>query len=166
MVTSSLINIFLQGIKPAALSKVVDPEVRAFIEKCIAPAAQRFPAKDLLTDSFLQMDVLYLPIPDAIVEKTDAAGNQCVLLEASCASSFNASSSQDSHSDREPEVITLLDSAHDGSPFRAVVQKSVNKRVFVLMGERREGMSLSLSLRIESDGRNLSALSHSFLHST
>ncbi|CAA6660513.1 unnamed protein product [Spirodela intermedia] len=141
------------GIKPAALSKVIDPEVKAFIEKCIGPAAQRFPAKDLLKDSFLQMDVLYLPISDAIVGKTDAAGNQCVLQEANCVSTFNTSSSGDSHKDGEPEVITVLDNARDGSPFRAVVQKSVSKRVFVLMGERREGKSLSLSLRIESDGR-------------
>ncbi|MQM05859.1 hypothetical protein Taro_038675 [Colocasia esculenta] len=60
------------GIKPASFSKVTDPEVKAFIEKCIAPASQRLPAKELLKDPFLQIDSLSrpletcpLPLPDA-----------------------------------------------------------------------------------------------------
>lgn len=40
------------GIKPEAFSEVTDPEVKAFIEKCIAPAAQRLPTKELLKDPF------------------------------------------------------------------------------------------------------------------
>lgn len=44
------------GIKPASLAKVTDPEVKAFIEKCIAKVADRLPAKELLTDPFLQSD--------------------------------------------------------------------------------------------------------------
>ncbi|CAA0836145.1 Probable serine/threonine-protein kinase WNK3 [Striga hermonthica] len=41
------------GIKPASLEKVVDPEVRAFIEKCIAKVSARLSAKELLMDPFL-----------------------------------------------------------------------------------------------------------------
>lgn len=41
------------GIKPASLAKVTDLEVKAFIEKCIAHASERLPAKDLLMDPFL-----------------------------------------------------------------------------------------------------------------
>ncbi|KAI4341374.1 hypothetical protein MLD38_026104 [Melastoma candidum] len=41
------------GIKPAALAKVSDPGLRAFIEKCIAKSSNRLPAKDLLNDDFL-----------------------------------------------------------------------------------------------------------------
>ncbi|KAG7633677.1 Protein kinase domain [Arabidopsis suecica] len=42
------------GIKPAALLNVTDPQVRAFIEKCIAKVSQRLSAKELLDDPFLK----------------------------------------------------------------------------------------------------------------
>ncbi|TVU26774.1 hypothetical protein EJB05_29335 [Eragrostis curvula] len=45
-----------EGIKPAALSKVKDAEVRNFIESCLASAADRLPASELLNSSFLQKD--------------------------------------------------------------------------------------------------------------
>jgi hypothetical protein len=45
-----------QGKKPAALEKVKDPEVRAFVEKCLATASRRLPARELLMDPFLQCD--------------------------------------------------------------------------------------------------------------
>ncbi|KAG0617775.1 hypothetical protein M758_4G014100 [Ceratodon purpureus] len=44
------------GKKPAALEKVKDPEVRAFIEKCLAIASRRLPARELLMDPFLQCE--------------------------------------------------------------------------------------------------------------
>ncbi|KAG0489298.1 hypothetical protein HPP92_008109 [Vanilla planifolia] len=44
------------GIKPASLAKVKDPDVRQFIEKCIANASERLPAIDLLRDPFLQTE--------------------------------------------------------------------------------------------------------------
>ncbi|KAL8057266.1 hypothetical protein ABFX02_04G173300 [Erythranthe guttata] len=44
------------GIKPASLAQVKDPEVRIFIEKCIAKVSDRLSAKDLLMDPFLQSD--------------------------------------------------------------------------------------------------------------
>ncbi|KAH0660745.1 hypothetical protein KY289_029493 [Solanum tuberosum] len=44
------------GIKPASLAKVKDPRVKAFIEKCIAKASERLPAKKLLVDPFLLSD--------------------------------------------------------------------------------------------------------------
>lgn len=44
------------GIKPASLGKVKDPEVKAFIEKCIAKVSDRLPAKELLMDPFLLAD--------------------------------------------------------------------------------------------------------------
>ncbi|KAK3119816.1 hypothetical protein QOZ80_9AG0675660 [Eleusine coracana subsp. coracana] len=45
-----------EGIKPAALSKVKDAEVRSFIESCLASAADRLPASELLNSSFVQQD--------------------------------------------------------------------------------------------------------------
>ncbi|GBG64122.1 hypothetical protein CBR_g40569 [Chara braunii] len=46
----------ISGKKPAALDKVKDPEVRAFVEKCLAGASCRLPARELLADSFLRSD--------------------------------------------------------------------------------------------------------------
>ena len=48
----------LQGIKPASLQKVDDPEIRQFIEKCIVPASERCSASDLLKDPFLTAENL------------------------------------------------------------------------------------------------------------
>ncbi|XAR50246.1 Non-specific serine/threonine protein kinase [Bertholletia excelsa] len=44
------------GIKPASLAKVKDPEVKSFIEKCIAKVSERLTAGQLLMDPFLQSD--------------------------------------------------------------------------------------------------------------
>ncbi|KAL9227486.1 hypothetical protein vseg_003169 [Gypsophila vaccaria] len=41
------------GIKPAALVKVTDPDVKTFIEKCIAHLPERLTAQELLRDPFL-----------------------------------------------------------------------------------------------------------------
>ncbi|KAF5478016.1 hypothetical protein F2P56_004610 [Juglans regia] len=41
------------GIRPASLSKVNDPQVKQFIEKCLVPASMRLPAMELLKDPFL-----------------------------------------------------------------------------------------------------------------
>ena len=42
-----------QGEKPSSLTKIDDPEVKLFIEKCIAKAPERLSAKELLMDPFL-----------------------------------------------------------------------------------------------------------------
>ncbi|KAJ6411451.1 hypothetical protein OIU84_008096 [Salix udensis] len=42
--------------KPDALYKVKDPEVRQFVEKCLATVSLRLSAKELLNDPFLQID--------------------------------------------------------------------------------------------------------------
>ncbi|XVE66004.1 hypothetical protein DITRI_Ditri08aG0046700 [Diplodiscus trichospermus] len=46
----------ISGKKPEALYKVKDPEVREFVEKCLATVSHRLPAKELLIDPFLQID--------------------------------------------------------------------------------------------------------------
>ncbi|KAJ8761265.1 hypothetical protein K2173_001321 [Erythroxylum novogranatense] len=42
------------SVKPASLNKVSDPQMKDFIEKCLAPASERLPTNGLLKDSFLQ----------------------------------------------------------------------------------------------------------------
>ncbi|GAV81183.1 Pkinase domain-containing protein [Cephalotus follicularis] len=46
----------ISGKKPDALYKVKDPEVRQFVEKCLATASLRLSARELLDDPFLQID--------------------------------------------------------------------------------------------------------------
>ncbi|KAL2942461.1 Serine/threonine-protein kinase WNK1 [Bienertia sinuspersici] len=46
----------ISGKKPNALYKVKDPEVRQFIEKCLATVSLRLSARELLNDPFLQID--------------------------------------------------------------------------------------------------------------
>lgn len=46
----------MQGVKPQSLSKVGDPQVKQFIEKCLLPASSRPTALELLKDMFLGID--------------------------------------------------------------------------------------------------------------
>lgn len=46
----------VSGTKPEALYKVQDPTVRQFVEKCLATASRRLPARELLNDPFLRTD--------------------------------------------------------------------------------------------------------------
>ncbi|KAI4301892.1 hypothetical protein L6164_035129 [Bauhinia variegata] len=46
----------ISGKKPDALYKVEDPEVRQFVEKCLATVSLRLSARELLDDPFLQID--------------------------------------------------------------------------------------------------------------
>lgn len=46
-------NAYLQGIKPQSLTRVDDPQVRQFIEKCLLPASSRPNALELSMDPYL-----------------------------------------------------------------------------------------------------------------
>lgn len=46
----------ISGKKPDALNKVTDPEVRQFIDKCLADVSLRLSARELLDDPFLKFD--------------------------------------------------------------------------------------------------------------
>ncbi|KAK2979007.1 hypothetical protein RJ640_023589 [Escallonia rubra] len=46
----------MSGKKPDALYKVEDPEVRQFVEKCLATVSLRLSARELLNDPFLRID--------------------------------------------------------------------------------------------------------------
>lgn len=46
----------ITGQKPDSLYKVKDPEVRRFVEKCLATVSLRLPARELLNDPFLLID--------------------------------------------------------------------------------------------------------------
>ncbi|KAK8933609.1 putative serine/threonine-protein kinase WNK2 [Platanthera zijinensis] len=69
------------GIKPASLAKVKDPDVKKFIEKCIAKASERLSASELLRDPFLHMDAE----SDILCHSThiDQNGSKMIKLESS-----------------------------------------------------------------------------------
>ncbi|MQK22062.1 hypothetical protein EI013_27230, partial [Escherichia coli] len=54
--TAQIYKTVVSGKKPEALYKVDDPEVRQFVEKCLATVSLRLSAKELLEDPFLQID--------------------------------------------------------------------------------------------------------------
>nr|CAB3463611.1 unnamed protein product [Digitaria exilis] len=66
-----------RGEKPCSLTKIDDPEVKLFIEKCIAKAPERLSAKELLMDPFL-LDVsdekIFYPLHPNI-NASDTAGS-------------------------------------------------------------------------------------------
>lgn len=94
--------LLLQGIKPAGLSKVKDPQVKEFIEKCLVPLPHRLPAKELLKDPFLapesikehihdpvNFDLVNLSMPDSSamdIDRTDnkiSSGSSCMKSNTS-----------------------------------------------------------------------------------
>ncbi|XP_021888843.1 probable serine/threonine-protein kinase WNK3 isoform X2 [Carica papaya] len=69
------------GVKPASLAKVTDPDVRAFIEKCIAKVPDRLPAKELLNDPFLWSDEESETIGCSMKPKTYNSDFSCDQLD-------------------------------------------------------------------------------------
>nr|KYP69411.1 putative serine/threonine-protein kinase WNK6 [Cajanus cajan] len=67
------------GIKPAALARVKDPEVKLFIEKCLVPAPQRSSAKELLMDHFLQLPLTTL-VYNSVDSVNDTSSSPCVEI--------------------------------------------------------------------------------------
>lgn len=60
--------------------KVKDPEVRAFIEKCIAKVSDRLSARELLMDPFLNSDGNNESVGRSIRTNPHVAGNLCGIL--------------------------------------------------------------------------------------
>lgn len=150
------------GIKPAGLSKIKDPEVLSFIEKCLLPAAQRLPAKELLKDPFLQSngsnDLLSHPLllPDIVMPKVGAFGDRCVLSEVPTSAKQKPFSMDIDADDNEPPCIVVIENSNCSSPhfLTLEVQRSKKDNDFRLRGEKNDDNSISLILRIaDSNGR-------------
>ncbi|KAK1407206.1 hypothetical protein QVD17_38820 [Tagetes erecta] len=63
------------GVKPASLAKVKDPDIKSFVEKCIAKVSDRLSAKELLMDQFLldeRRDIVNKPGPSNSNQDDDA----------------------------------------------------------------------------------------------
>lgn len=131
----------LQGIKPASLSMVNDPQIKEFIEKCLLPASERLPAKELLKDSFLQYedpkerirDPLYVPYQSPRLLDLNKSGPL----------------SMDIDSDYK-QVSSSTSRENNGSPHCLVLEfQRINKNnEFRLKGKKNDDNSISLTLRI------------------
>ncbi|XP_050204885.1 probable serine/threonine-protein kinase WNK6 [Mercurialis annua] len=134
------------GIKPAALSKVKDQEMKKFIEKCIIKASQRSSAKELLMDPFLEANGLAknrpLPLPDIVMPKTSAFGDRCLVSEGP-ANARNKAPSMDM--DNDPG-IPIIASFQNSSCVE--VRRARKGNIFFLRGEANDENSVSLILRI------------------
>ncbi|XP_020213292.1 probable serine/threonine-protein kinase WNK7 isoform X2 [Cajanus cajan] len=150
------------GIKPAALARVKDPEVKLFIEKCLVPAPQRSSAKELLMDHFLQVNGSLknrrLPLPDIVLPKYGAFEHRCLMSEGP-ASTRVRSISMDLGDATELPLTTLVynsvDSVNDTSSSPCVEIRRLNEGDrFFLKGEENDENSVSLVLRIsDQSGR-------------
>ncbi|XP_065875886.1 probable serine/threonine-protein kinase WNK6 isoform X2 [Euphorbia lathyris] len=153
------------GVKPAALSKVKDPEVKQFIDKCIVAAAQRLSAKELLKDPFLDTNGSSrnhpLPLPDMVMPKMTAFGDRCLMSEGP-PSARNKPPSMDLDQDPEMPIITTFSNNNNNlvnghSGYLAVeVRRAKRGDVFLLKGERHDENSISLILRIADKSNTVS----------
>ncbi|KAK7247550.1 hypothetical protein RIF29_42435 [Crotalaria pallida] len=145
------------GIMPAALSKVKDPEIKSFINKCLVPASQRLSAKQLLMDSFLQVNSLanYRPLPlsNIVLPKLGAFDGRCLLSEGPASARIGVISVG---LDETPAITVHHNSSHcNASSFPCVEIKRIKgDDIFFLKGEENDENSVSLVLRIaDQNGR-------------
>ncbi|KAG6500254.1 hypothetical protein ZIOFF_040097 [Zingiber officinale] len=128
------------GIKPAALAKVTDPEVRQFIEKCLVSASERLPAKELLKDPFLQINNKKESLSDIVqVSKnmlnTNPISRPLYMDIDSDYKSLPTSNGTESSNLTTP--ITVLE-----------FQRTNKNKEFTLQGSKHDDTSVSLILRI------------------
>ena len=145
---------FIQGIKPASLCKVVDPQIKEFIEKCLVPASERLSAKELLEDPFLKVENPKEPIrlPLQLPNPSSKAINVPANLPAS------GPSSMDIDTDYKQLSISTCTGSNGESPQCPVLefQRMHKNNEFRLRGKKDGDNSVSLTLRIaDSCGKSL-----------
>ncbi|XVF22338.1 hypothetical protein REPUB_Repub12eG0163800 [Reevesia pubescens] len=140
------------GIKPASLGKVVDPQIKEFIEKCLVPASERLSAKELLDDPFLKVENPKEPIrlPLQLKNPSSKAVNLPANLPAS------GPSSMDIDTDYKQLSLSTCTGSNSESPQHPVLeyQRTHKNNEFRLRGKKEDDNSVSLTLRIaDSCGR-------------
>lgn len=147
----------LQGIMPVSLSKVKDPEIKSFIEKCLVPASQRLSAKELLMDPFLAVNVSIknrpLPLPDIVLPKFGAFENRCLMSEGPASARIGSISMDLGDTNGKPLITVFYNSVDDAPPLPCVeIRRLMGGDRFFLKGEQNEENSVSLVLRITDQG--------------
>lgn len=148
----------ISGKKPEALYKVKDPEVQQFVAKCLATVSSRLSARELLEDSFLQIDDRESDLTP-IKSQRDFNAMSRLLRQPStepcdgylvntnqCSDAFNlgTQNGMSGHlTDIEPTEIELFDYNDD--------EHSQNVNISI-KGKKRENDSIFLRLRIADEG--------------
>ncbi|KAL6550520.1 hypothetical protein OROMI_021008 [Orobanche minor] len=138
----------ISGIKPAALSKITDPEVRLFVVKCLVPAPQRPSAAELLKEPFL-------------LSESSKDHDTCdpPQLTDFTPKSINSSKSNSPFMDVEPSSRMLSGSTccvsmTSNSMPTLELHRCNGRNEFALKGENFDGRSIDLTLRVaDSSGR-------------
>ncbi|OIV89493.1 hypothetical protein TanjilG_20558 [Lupinus angustifolius] len=147
------------GVKPVSLSKVKDPEIKLFIEKCLVPASQRLPARELLMDPFLQVNGLAknrsLQLPDIVLPRLGAFENRCLMSEGPASARSRSISIDLSDTSELPMITVFYNSVEDAPPSPCVeIRRVKGGNLFFLQGEENDENSVSLVLRIaDQNGR-------------
>ncbi|KAG2652990.1 hypothetical protein PVAP13_1NG399700 [Panicum virgatum] len=125
------------GVKPAALAKIADPQVKQFIEKCLVPASERSSAKELLQDPFLCLDNKHGPAVPTFSPAPKAAAISLASLQMdvdTCESSPASSGKEKGYVAPHAQVLEFT---------------RTNKNTELkLKGEKLDNSSVSLVLRI------------------
>lgn len=131
----------LQGIKPQSLSRVDDPQVRQFIEKCLLPASSRPTAFELSMDPFLARD----------------GGKDSALVASSSTASKPVRPPQLEHlpmdvDHNENKSVSICSSrkSNEEYPWSQTIelQRFAENKEFRLRGERSDDITASMLLRI------------------
>ncbi|PUZ63633.1 hypothetical protein GQ55_3G083600 [Panicum hallii var. hallii] len=132
------------GEKPSSLTKIDDPEVKLFIEKCIAKAPERLSAKELLMDPFL-LDVsdekIFYPLHPNI-NASDTAGSP----NPSTSNRYDraaASVGRHDHTGSMPDSHPTDNYAHDTMDPHAAIGRSIT-----VESQRKDLNTIFLKLRI------------------
>ncbi|CAI0432537.1 unnamed protein product [Linum tenue] len=146
----------ISGKKPESLYKVKDPEVREFVEKCLATVSLRLSARELLNDPFLQIDE-YNPDLQLLdygkdVEEISPYMRQPYLdLHNGMYSSYNNRYSYDAHN--EVEYNHPAEMEHAGIELYDDDDHPPNVDIRI-KGKRRDDGGIFLRLRIaDKEGR-------------
>ncbi|XP_024627902.1 probable serine/threonine-protein kinase WNK10 isoform X2 [Medicago truncatula] len=134
------------GIKPGSLSKVSDPQIKDFIEKCLVPASERLSAEELLKDPFLQIESpkgpFLTPIKTPTATDMPKSGTPSMDIDAEYKQFYGS--------------MSTYAESNQGSPHYPVfeVQKTNKNNEFRLKGTKNDDNSVSLTLRIaDTSGR-------------
>ncbi|XP_062074653.1 probable serine/threonine-protein kinase WNK10 [Humulus lupulus] len=142
------------GIKPASLSKVNNPEVKQFIEKCLVPASMRLPAIELLKDPFLAtetpVNLNQKPkgIPTVTPELVNSPRAQCFPMNCEPQRSECRPMDVDSISKKQSIGSVVRSAGGMSSISSAELWKYTQNNEFRLMGKKDDDNTISLTLRI------------------
>ncbi|CAK8567884.1 unnamed protein product [Lathyrus sativus] len=145
------------GIKPVSLSKIKDPEIKSFIEKCLVPASQRLSAKELLMDPFLEVNGSIksrpLPLPDIVLPKFGGFENRCLMSEGPASARIGSIAMDLGDTNEQPLITVFYNSVDDSPPSPCIeIRRFVGGDRFFLKGEENDVNSVSLVLRITNQG--------------